>query len=76
MREQTVEDRIAALEEHIVSPPTTTPEEFLARAEKAVARGDEREALHCLTMARIHHSIDRIEAIADGWDEEEGDDDA
>jgi len=63
-------DRVAALEEPIVARKPSV-DEFLARAEQALADGDEREAHHCLTMAKIRSSLDWLEA---NLDEEEDDD--
>jgi hypothetical protein len=66
-------DRVAALEEHIVVRDTSS-DEFLARAEQALAEGDRGEARHCLTMAKIGRDLEEIKALNDEADW--GDDDA
>jgi phage shock protein A len=60
MSEQTFEDRVAQLEEHIVSRRVSA-EEWLERAEDALSRGEESRARHALTFARIVHDLDEME---------------
>jgi hypothetical protein len=71
--EQTFEDRVAALEKHIVSPTRYPAEWWLEEARHALALGDESDAKHCLTMAKIEHSLGNLEDELDESEEEDDD---
>ena len=73
MSEQRFEDRVARLEEHIVTPRRLTAEEWLDRAEEYLAKGWDGHARHSLTLAQLRHQDD--EPILDESGAE-GDDDA
>ena len=72
MSEQMFEDRVARLEEHIVSTPLTA-EECLDRAEQALARGWETTARSWLRTARIIHATDETRRLVDEWEAEDDD---
>jgi hypothetical protein len=52
--------------------PKPSADDYLTRAEQALAEGDERDARWCLTMAKIRSNIEQIKADVDL--EEEADD--
>jgi hypothetical protein len=79
------EDRVARLEEHIVST-RLTPEEWLDRAEQALIASKgvtasaalselwESRARHALLLAQIVHEHDEIRRLVDEMEIEEDDD--
>lgn len=70
MAAKNFDDRIAALEEHIVRE-TKTADDFLARAEQNFAAGRLRDASWDLSMARGYRSLERIDAMLDRVDDDD-----
>jgi hypothetical protein len=64
MSEQTFEDRVARLEEHIVNP---SPEDDLTRAERYLAAGEHGLARLALERAKLRRFLDE-------WEQEDADD--
>lgn len=60
------DDRLALLEEHVVTAEPESADDRLARAERALAAGDLRGAGYWLRMAKIARNIERIARVADG----------
>lgn len=56
------EDRVARLEEHLVSPE---PQDHLKRAEELLARGDTSFASLALATAKLARTLDELEAADD-----------
>ena len=54
------EDRVAALEEHVVTR-SKTPEDCLEEAERALMRGSDAMASFWLRMAKFKAGLDEIE---------------
>jgi hypothetical protein len=73
MSEQRFEDRVARLEEHVVST-RLTGEECLDFAERALAQGRKRNAGSWLRLAQIKHERDELERLLDDMETEEEDD--
>jgi len=66
------DDRLAALQEHVVVE-RKTPDEYLAIAERFVAEGNADLASFYLNMAKSWRILDRLDNDdeAEGWDDDD-----
>lgn len=67
------DDRLARLQEHVVSE-WRTAEECLAIAERCIAEGDQQGAMTWLNLAKARRALDRIDRAARPEGTEEDDD--
>ena len=73
MSEQTFDDRLAALEEHIVEPEPPTAEECLQKAEQCLADGHEQAARSWLRNAKLAREFAEIDELLDELEEDDDD---
>lgn len=65
------DDRVSRLLEHIIEGKVPTADEYLDRAEQALARGRQSEATFYFNMASIQRSLDNINEALDDEDEDD-----
>jgi hypothetical protein len=56
--EQTFDDRLAVLEEHVIGPKGWTADGWLERAEQHLANGRRDQASFCLNFARLARELE------------------